>query len=201
MKVYHASHARSCRVRWLLEELGLDYEVVTMQFKPESLQSPEYLAKNPAGRIPTLEDGDTVIFESGAILQYLLEKYGKGRFEPKVGSPERPAYLQWFHFGEGTALPPISDFVQHAMMRPEDKRIAAMVPDAAERIQKTLAVLDGALKDKQYIAGNEFTAADIMVAYAVHLTSLTGQLGDAHPNVKAYFARVGARPAFQKAFA
>ena len=201
MKVYHASHARSCRVRWILEELGIDYELVTMEFKPESLQSPAYLAKNPGGRIPTLEDGDTVIFESGAILQYLLERYGKGRLEPKIGAPERAAYLQWFHWAEGTALPPISDFVQHAMMRPEDKRIAAMVPDAAERIQKNLAVLEGALEGKTYMAGDELTAADIMVGYAIHLVKLTGQLGDAYPNVKAYFERVSARPAFRKAFA
>jgi glutathione S-transferase len=179
----------------------MDYELVAMEFKPESLQSPAYLAKNPGGRIPTLEDGDTVIFESGAILQYLLEKYGKGRLEPKIGSPERPAYLQWFHWAEGTALPPISDFVQHAMMRPEDKRIAAVVPDAAERIQQNMAVLDGALKGKQYITGNELTAADVMLGYAVHLVSLTGQLGAAYPIVKAYFERVSARPAFQKAFA
>jgi glutathione S-transferase len=87
------------------------------------------------------------------------------------------------------------------MMRPEDKRIAAMVPDAAERIQKNLAVLEGALEGKTYMAGDELTAADIMVGYAIHLVKLTGQLGDAYPNVKAYFERVSARPAFQKAFA
>jgi glutathione S-transferase len=199
-RLYHAPASRSCRVRWLLEELGLDYEIVGMQINAESLQTPAYLAKNPLGRVPTLEDGGTVIFESGAILEYLLETYGDGRLEPPVGSSDRAAYLQWFHWAEATALPPISDFVQHSFLRPEAERIPAVVVDAAARTRKCLAVADQALEGRSYIAGDEFSAADIMLGYTVQLAKITGQLTDATPQLGAYLERLAARPGFQKAF-
>jgi glutathione S-transferase len=200
LRLYHAPLSRSCRIRWLLEELGLPYEIVPMQINPQSLQQPDYLAKNPNGRVPTLEDGDTVVWESGAICQYLLERYGEGRLEPDVGAPERAAFLQWLHWSEATALPPISDLVQHTMLRPEHERLAAVVPDAVARIGRCLDVVERALEGREWIAGDEFTAADVMLGYTLELARLLRQLGD-RPNTRAYLERLSKRPAFQKAFA
>jgi glutathione S-transferase len=199
MKIYHAANARSCRARWLLEELGLAYETVELPFTDR--RTPEYLAKNPNGALPTLEDGDVVLFESGAICEYLLERYGAGRLQPSTEAPERPAYLQWFHWAEATAMPPIADLVQHSFLRPEERRIAAIVPDAIERIQRCLAIIESTLATRPYIVGDTFTAADIMLGYTVYLTQLLGQLGEGHPTVSAYLARLAERPGYQAAFA
>jgi glutathione S-transferase len=196
--LFHAAKSRSVRVRWLLEELGVPYEVKTLTFTPDSLKGAEYAKVNPLGRVPAIVDGDVTMFESGAIVEWLLEQYGQGRLAPKPGSPTRPAYLQWFHFAEGTALPPLSDFVQHAFLRPEAQRIPAMVPDAQRRAAEWLDVVEQALAGKTWITGEEFTAADVMLGYALGLAQLVGMVGD-RPNVTAYLARCAARAAFQKA--
>jgi glutathione S-transferase len=198
--VYHASKARSVRVLWLLEELRLPYVVETLTFTPDSLKGPGYLKVNPLGRVPAIRDGEVTMVESGAILEYLLERYGDGRLAPAVGSPERPAYLQWFHAGEATMLPPLSDLVQHSFLRPEADRIAAMVPDAHRRIAEVLDVLERHLVDREHVAG-AFSAADIMVGYATELAKLLGLLAEGRPNITAYLARLETRAALQKALA
>ena len=198
--LFHAAKSRSVRVRWLLEELGLPYEVTTLTFTPDSLKGAAYAKVNPLGRVPAIVDGDVTMFESGAILEWLLEQYGQGRLQPKPGSPTRPAYLQWFHFAEATALPPVSDFVQHAFLRPEEARIPAMVPDAQRRAGEWLDVVEKTLAGKTWITGDDFTAADVMLGYSLFLAGLLGLAGD-RPNVAAYLGRCQARPAFQKATA
>jgi glutathione S-transferase len=200
LTVFHASKARSVRVLWLLEELGVPHEVRTLTFGPDSLKGAEYLGINPLGRVPAIRDGDVTMVESGAIVEYLLECHGNGRLAPGAGTPERPAYLQWFHFGEATMLPPLSDLVQHSFLRPEAERIAAMVPDAQRRAGEVLGVLERHLAGRAYVAG-EFSAADIMVGYACAVAKLIGLLGGGYPAAHAYLDRLEARPAFQKAFA
>jgi glutathione S-transferase len=198
--VYHAPRSRSVRVRWLLEELGLPYELHTLAF-PEGLRAPEYRKVNPLARVPAIRDGDVTMVESGAILEYLLERYGEGRLAPRPGAPERPAYLQWFHCGEATMLPPLSDFVQHSFLRPEAERIAGLVPDAQRRAAETLGVLEAHLAGGDHVAGRDFTAADIMVGYACGLAKLLGFLAAGYPGINDYLARLEARPAFQRATA
>jgi glutathione S-transferase len=201
IKLYHASKTRSVRVLWLLEELGVPYELAPMAFTQEALKSPAFLRVNPCGSLPAIEDGDVVMFESGAIVEYLLERYGNGRLAPPAGSPARARYLQWLHFGEASLLPPLGDIAQHAMFRPEAERIPAMVADGRRRAAAKLDVLEQALAGSAYLCGAELTAADVMVGYGVAIAALLGVVGDQHPNLRAYLARLETRPAFQKAFA
>jgi glutathione S-transferase len=102
--LYHSPRTRSLRVLWLLEELGVPYELRSMTFTPDVLQSADYLRLSPLGKVPALEDGDVRLFESGAIVEYLVERYDDGRLAPAIGTPARAAYLQWIHFAEGTAI-------------------------------------------------------------------------------------------------
>lgn len=200
--VHHLENSRSQRVLWLLEELGLPYEVKRYQRHPKTMLAPPELALvHPLGKSPVITDGEVTVAESGAIVEYLIERYGDGRLAPAPGTPERGTYLQWFHFGEATCLPPLSDLVQHSFLRPEAERIAAMVPDAHARATAWLAVLDRELAGRRHVASEAFSGADIMVGYAVALAKLLGLLGPAHAHVDAYMTRLEARPPFQKAFA
>lgn len=194
--LYHAPLSRSVRVRWLLEELAIPHVLETR--KLGELKTPEYLALHPLGKVPTLVDDGLVLFESGAIVQYLLEQYGKGRLEPKIGSPERPLFLQWLHFAEATLAPPLGLIVQHTLIRPEAERIAAVVPDARRLAGNALALVERALAGRDWLLSG-FSAADVMLGYSVFLANLVGVVTDATPNVKAYLARCQERPAFRRA--
>lgn len=200
--LYHSPRTRSVRVLWLLEELGVPYELRTLAFTPDSLKGAEYVKVNPLGKVPAIQDGALTMFESGAIVEYIVERYGAGRLAPAVGTPERGLYLQWIHFAEATCLPPLSDLAQHTMFKPEPERIAALVPDAHARIASWLAALEPALAGKTFLLGDTFTAADVMMGYGLLLTKWFGLLGaEQHPNVSAYLARLEQRPALQKALA
>jgi glutathione S-transferase len=201
IRLYHCPHARSARVLWLLEELGVPYDLVKLDFTPERLKSPDYLKIHPLGKVPAIVDGDLTLFESGAIVEYIVERYGEGRLAPPPGSAERAAFLQWLHFGEATLLPPLGDIAQHTIFRPEAERIPAVVADARQRAAAVLALLERVLSERAYLAGSDFTAADIMTGYGLHLTKLLGLLTPDQPNIQAYLGRLAERPAFRKAFA
>jgi glutathione S-transferase len=196
MKLYHASHTRSMRVIWLLEELGVPYELATVDFVTPKVP---FSQQTPAGKFPVLEDGGATFFESGAIVEYIVERYGKGRLAPPIGSPLRGPYLQWIHFAEATAFPPLGDIVRHTFFKPEGERIPAVVEDGRERAIATLAVLDRALEGKTWLLGDEFSAADVMMGYTLHAAKMFGVLEGRLPNVNAYADRIAARPAYQKA--
>jgi glutathione S-transferase len=196
--LHHVPLSRSLRVRWLLEELGLPYELVTRSFA--DLKRPEHLALHPLGKVPVLQDGDLVIYESGAILQHLLERYGAGRLEPKPGTPERALFWQWFHFSEATLTPPLGLIVRHSALLPEAERIPAVVDFARGVAGDVLAVLERALAGRAWLLP-EFSAADVMLGYGVKLTSLLRLLGAEHPNLRAYLARCEERPAWRRAVA
>jgi glutathione S-transferase len=170
-----------------------------MQFGPATLKSPEYLRVNPLGKVPSLQDGDLTMFESGAILEYILEKYGNGRLAPRAATPERGRFLQWVHFAEATAMPPLGAIAQHTLFKPESERIPAVVAEARHTATAVLNVLEQALTGKQYLLGVEFSAADIMMGYALLLTKWFGLLTDAYPNVSEYLERLEKRPGLQKA--
>ena len=201
LKIYHAKNTRSVRVVWLCEELGIPYELKVLNFSPDDLQSPDYLAIHPLGKVPAIDDDGLVLNESGAISQYLLEKFGKGRLEPKPGSTDRGKYLHWFHFAEATFMVPLGNIAQHSFIRPEDRRIPQVAAEAVESAKKMLGILDKELAGKEFICGKDFTAADIMLGYALLLCKMFGLLTDDYKNVGAYFERLASRPAFQKATA
>lgn len=199
MKLCHSPRTRSVRIYWLLEELGIPFELVPIEFNPAALKSPEYLKVNPLGKVPSIQDGSLTMIESGAIVEYILEKYGKGRLAPAPGSAARPAFLQWVHFAEATAMPPLALIAQHTLFKPEAERLPAVVADARNNAAAVLGVLEQNLAGKQYLLGNEFSAADIMMGYALLLMKWFGVLSDQYPNATNYLARLERRPALQKA--
>jgi glutathione S-transferase len=195
VKLYHAKRTRSIRIVWLLEELGIPYELATVAFRPPRHS---FEQDTPAGKFPVIEDGALVMFESGAILEYLIEKYGKGRLAPAVGTPDRGPYLQWVHFAEATALPPIVDITRHTVHLPEPDRIPNVAKDGGVRATNVLNFVERALTGKEYLLGKEFSGADIMMGFFLLAARTFGVVG-AHPNVNAYWARLATREALQKA--
>ncbi len=196
IKLYHAPLTRSIRIYWLLEELGIPYELSLVKFTPGKTP---FAQATPYGKVPAIEDGDVVMFESGAILEYILEKYGKGRLAPAPGTPGRAAFLQWVYFSEATALPPIGDIVRHTLFKPEPERIPAVVEDARGRLGATFAVVEKALEGKPYLLGRDFSAADIMMGVTLHIARRLSSLEDRFTNLTAYLGRLESRPAFRKA--
>ena len=196
LKLYHAQLTRSIRILWLLEELGIPYELATVAFKPPRHS---FEQNTPTGKFPALEDDGLVLCESGAILEYLIEKYGKGRLAPPVDSPDRGPYLQWVHFAEATAFPPLGDMARHTMFLPEAERIPQVAADGKVRAKNALDVLERALAGKEYLVGNQLSGADIMMGYFLMAARMLGVVGTEHPNISAYWERLAARPGFQKA--
>jgi glutathione S-transferase len=196
LTLVHVPLSRSLRVRWLLEELGLPYRLETRSFA--ELRRPEHLALHPLGKVPVLTDGELVLFESGAIVQHLLERYGEGRLEPKPGSDERALYLQWLHYAEATITPPLGQIVRHSALLPEAERIPAVVEWARAFTAQVLAPVERTLAGRAWLL-HEFSAADVMMGYSVKLASLLRVLGDAHSHLAAYLARCEERPAWQRA--
>jgi glutathione S-transferase len=196
INVYHAPLTRSFRILWLLEELGLPYTIVPVAFTPPVTV---FSQATPSGKLPVIEDGDLTVSESGAILEYVLERYGNGRLAPPVGAPLRATFLQWVHFSEATAFPPLGEIARHTLFKPEAERIPAVVADARERAGVTLDMVERALSGRDYLLGRDFSAADVMMGYTVLAAASLGVLDQRHPNLTAYLQRLQTRPAFQKA--
>lgn len=201
LKIHHAKHARSLRVVWLAEELGAPYEISHKPFDPAVLKADDFLAISPFGAVPAIEDSGVRMVESGAICQYLAEKYGKAPLVRRLGDPDYPAYLQWTHAGEATMTPPLTALAAHTMLRPPEKRIAAVATEAAETFRDRLKVLDKTLGETGYLLGGDFTAADVMVGYALHLGALMGLMREAPDDVAKYWKRLSERPAYLRAVA
>jgi glutathione S-transferase len=184
------------RVIWLCEELDIPYEVVTVDFSPEYRNTAEWRAKSPTGKVPAMSDGDLTMFESGAMVHYLLEKYGNGRLRPELGSPESAIFLQWSWFAEATLARPLGDMVHHRVLKPEAERLPAMVVDGEKRARTCLEALDSALKDQEYLQ-SDFSAADIMIGYSLMLALRMEVLDDEYPEVQRYFKALSGRPAYE----
>ena len=122
MKIYHAPNTRSVRIVWLMEELGLPYELERFKLGDPGMRAPQYLKLNPMGRVPTLVDGDVTISESGAIVQYVLARHGRGALAPAEASPEFPRYLQWLHYAEGMIMPPVNTIIVETILLPASAR-------------------------------------------------------------------------------
>ncbi len=201
LKLYHVPGSRSVRVRWFLEETGLAYELETMPFEQSALQAPDYLKMNPFGKVPALEDGETVLFESGAILEYLMEKYGDGGLKPETGSKEWERYLIWMHASESVAWQVAIYFLNTSLIAEKD-RSAAIIANVRSRVEVVINGTEADLADRQYICGEEFTAADIMFTYSILFASHFDLFNaEDHPNLTAYFERMKERQAFQRAVA
>lgn len=201
MKLHHVPGSRSCRVIWLLEELGgLDYEVVSYRLGDPRLRSPEYRALNPAGKVPTFEDRGVAFYESGAIVQYLLERHGKGRLEPAPDSLARGPFLQWLHWSEATLMPPLGQINAHKFVLREADRIPQALDLARRQFAKVLSQLGQALEHADYLVEDRFTAADLMAGYGIALARMVGELPEPPRGVHVWFARLSERPAYKRAF-
>ena len=198
LKIHFTPGTRAGRVVWLLEELGLDYDVNIMPFTKKGLKSPEHKARHALGRVPVLEDGDISIFESGAIIQYVLERHKDGGLKPDVSSQEFPYYLQWFHYCEGMVMPPMNQIVVQAILLPSNRRDENVLKQAKNLLTKSLRPVNKNLEGKDYLIG-DFSAADLMLGHSCFMANRLGCIPDEMEHIKNYVARIEARPAFQKA--
>ena len=198
LKVHFAPNSRAGRIIWLLEELELPYEVNKMDFHPKDLKSDEHRSRHPLGRIPVLDDGDIRIYESGAIVEYILERHKNGGLKPDVSSNIYPDYLQWFHYCEGMVMPPINTIVVQTVLLPEDRRDETVLNQAKRLLSKSLEPINNTLEGKKYLIG-DFSAADIMLGHACFMSNRLGCVGEEMLNMKSYVDNINKRPAFQTA--
>jgi glutathione S-transferase len=164
--IYHLANSRSERVIWLMEELGLEYKLERFARQPDMMAPPELRAVHPLGKSPTIRDGEVLMVESGAILEYITHRHGQGRLSVPVSSPDYPRYLQWMHYGEGSAM---TQLLLHLFLGggfiPGVDQSSPMVAMMKERTASMLRYIDDELRARPYFAGDSFTAADIMMAY------------------------------------
>lgn len=199
MKVYYAPNTRAVRIVWLLEELGLDYELERFKLGDKSMREPGYLAVHPMGRVPALEDGDVRMIESGAIVEYVLARHGGGRMAPDTGSADFPEYLQWLHYAEGMIMPPVNTIVVETILLPPERRNQGNADRAVKLLGRMLSAVEMRLEGREFLAG-DFSGADIMTGHACIVAARLGADISDKPNVAAYIERLQARPALQKAW-
>ena len=211
LTVHHLNNSRSQRVLWLLEELGLEYEVVRYQRDPVTMLAPPSLrVVHPLGKSPVVTDAQHTLAESGAILEYLVDTYDGGRLSPAAGSPARIRYRYWLHYAEGSAMPPLllklifgrlGKPPMPALLRP----IAAMIGDGMQRkfidpqIALHLGYMESELAAHPWFAGEAFSAADIQMSFPVEAAQARGMVKDSHPMLLRFLERIRARPAYQRA--
>ena len=199
LTVHFAPNSRAGRVIWLLEELGLEYNVNKMSFSPQDLKSEEHRARHPLGRVPVLEDDEITIYESGAIIEYILERHKNGGLKPTVTNINYPRYLQWFHYTEGMVMPPINTIVVQTVLLPPERQDENVLQQAKRLLVKTLYPVEKALEVGPYLIG-EFSAADIMLGHACFMSNRLGCVTEDMPELKNYVNRIDGRVAFKKAF-
>ncbi|MEW6689903.1 MAG: glutathione S-transferase [Pseudomonadota bacterium] len=209
--VHHLNNSRSQRVLWLLEELGVPYEVKRYQRDAKTmLAPPELRAVHPLGKSPVIEDGQLRLAESGAILEYLVSRYGEGLLPP-VGSPEHLRYVYWMHFAEGTAMPPlllklIFDRVESGrgmpfFARPVARAVARQVKSlmVLPNLQRNLDFMETELARHEWFAGDAFSAADIQMSFPLEAAAARRGLTESRPKLWAFLQKIHARPAYLRA--
>ena len=198
IKLYHLPRTRSVRIIWLLEELGLDYEVEILTGDTKS--APAFLKISPFGKVPVIEDGDLVLTESVAIVQYILSEYGKGRLHPPVDSKDYAQFLQWLNFGEATLMQPIAEVIVNKLFRPEEHQHQFSIDNGTKNFSDMARVIDGVLANSDYLVGDAFTAADIVTGYSLNVADMLGLISetDGIAHLRGYIDRLRSREAFKK---
>jgi glutathione S-transferase len=209
--VHHLNNSRSQRVLWLLEELGVEYEVKRYERDARTSRAPAALrAVHPLGKSPVITDGALTLAESGAIIEYLADRYGEGKLAPPPDTPERLRYLYWLHYAEGSLMPPllmklVFNRVASAPMpffvRPIARKIAegAMTMYIGPEIALHLDYLEGELGRNTWFVGNKFTAADVQLSFPLEAAAARGGFGTGRPKLAAFVERIQARPAYKRA--
>lgn len=209
--VHHLNNSRSQRVLWLLEELGVPYEVKRYERDAKTmLAPPALLAVHPLGKSPVITDGDITVAESGAIIEYLVDTYGGGRLIPSAGTPERLWYTYWLHYAEGSAMPPlllklVFDRVGTTPMpwplSTMARRIAGSVQSAfiAPQLRRHLDFMESELASRPWFAGQEFTAADVQMSFPLEAARSRAGLDGSRPRLVDFLSRIHGRDAYQRA--
>jgi glutathione S-transferase len=209
--VHHLNNSRSQRVLWMLEELGVPYEIKRYQRDAKTmLAPPELRSVHPLGKSPVIQDGAVTLAESGAILEYLAERHGGGRLVPAPGTPERLRYTYWMHFAEGSAMPPlllklVFDRIERAPMPFFAKPIARAIARRAKEgfvqpnIDRNLDYMESELAGREWFAGAGFSAADIQMSFPLEAAQARGGLDERRPRLADFLARIHARPAYGRA--
>jgi glutathione S-transferase len=209
--VHHLNNSRSHRVLWLLEELGVSYEVQRYQRNPDTmLAPPELKAVHPLGKSPVVTEDNRVLAESGAIIEHIADRYGGGRLAVPHDAPERFRYIYWLHYAEGSAMPPLLlklafDRVAQARMpffvRSIAKKIRASVMSAfiGPQIKLHLDYLEAELSHSKWFVGEDFTAADVQMSFPLEMATVRGVLDESRPHLLAFLRRVHERPAYRRA--
>lgn len=209
--VHHLNDSRSQRVLWLLEELGLPYDIKHYQRDAKTLLAPpELRAVHPLGKSPVISDGAAVVAETGAIVEYLIERHGGGRLKPAPDTPELLRWRYWLHFAEGSAMPQlllklVCDRIASApvpfFLRPVTRGIAGKILDGfvTPNLTRQLDFMEAELAQRPWFAGAEFSAADVMMSFPVEAAAQRAGLDASRPRLMDWLARIHARPAFQRA--
>jgi glutathione S-transferase len=209
--VHHLNNSRSQRVLWLLEELGIPYQVVRYERDAETMLAPAALrAVHPLGKSPVIADDGQILAETGAIIEYLVGRYGDGRLVPQAGTAERQRYSYWLHYAEGSAMPPLllklvftrlKSGPMPFFMRPVARAIADRV--LGQRIEPQLKLhldyMEAALGESPWFAGAEFTAADIQMSFPLEAARARGGLDEGRPRLMEFLRRAQSRPAYRRA--
>lgn len=198
LTLHFAPNSRAGRIVWLLEELELEYNINKMAFNPKDLKSDEHRARHPLGRVPVLDDGDVRIYESGAIVEYVIERHKNGGLKPDVSDTLYPEYLQWFHYCEGMVMPPVNTIVVQTLLLPPDRRDETVLGQAQRLLAKALEPVDESLAGRDYLIG-AFSAADVMLGHACFMSNRLGCVSDEMANLKGYVERISERAAFKTA--
>ena len=194
LKLYHCPETRSMRTLWLLHELGVPFELVEMPFELSATRSPDYLAVHPLGRVPCLVDEGFTLFESGAIAEYLCERFPESGLGRLHGDPDRYRWLHWIHYSETIAVHAGAQVQQYHFISPEE-RSAALLRLEGKRLQKAIEVVNSHLQGRQHVLDSGFSAADISVAYSLHLAHRFIDIAR-YPHVERYYESLRTRPAF-----
>lgn len=208
--VHHLNNSRSQRILWLLEELGLAYDIKYYERDPKTLLAPVSLQQvHPLGKSPIITDGTLTLAESGAIIEYLIERYGEGRLAPPPSTPERLRYTYWLHYAEGSAMPPlllklVFDRIEQQQMPFFAKPIALMITSRTKetfiipQITQHLNYLESELEKTLWFAGDEFTAADIQMSFPIEAAVARGGLNASRPRLMEFCDRIHSRPAYKR---
>ena len=183
LTLHFAPNSRAGRIVWLLEELELEYDINKMAFNPKDLKSDEHRARHPLGRVRVLDDGDVRIYESGAIVEYVIERHKNGGLKPEVSDSLYPEYLQWFHYCEGMVMPPVNTIVVQTLLLPPDRRDETVLAQAQRLLAKALEPVDESLAGRDYLIG-AFSAADVMLGHACFMSNRLGCVSDEMANLK-----------------
>ncbi|QWT19144.1 glutathione S-transferase [Bacillus sp. NP157] len=211
--VHHLNNSRSQRVLWLLEELGLPYEIVRYERDPKTMLAPKALREvHPLGKSPVLVDDGMTVAESGAIVEYLVGRYGQGRLKPPADSPDSLRYTYFLHYAEGSAMPPLLLKLVFTRMETAPvpffaKPVARLLAKGGQKafidpqIKTHLDYLEGEIGKTGWFAGDDFTAADIQMSFPMEAASARGGLDGTYPKLLAWLGKIHARPAYQAALA